>query len=974
MKVKTLFQSKKTKTSPNITTRGTVIIQGNGSSNGDINGKDIAPHSITASTITVDTMTSNNITNTNNITTNSLVANTITTGQINTNGFSTTNLSAENLDVQQNAVFNNGMTVIGTSTFDDIFTDNITNSESITTKDLTVTGSAHFFELIIDKVRAAGGAILITPADGFKVDKVEHVTEYEDEDTHFVRIGDFLKVYWRMDEEPYDTDATYDGLGRSNTWVADDQAICYSFNRMEGNNVANKYYWCHVVYSNINPEVTNIDGEDYRCNYLIIDNTAGTYAGTLNIEVGDEIAMLGNKSVAERQAAIYISAFQSLDQEIHAPLIAHYQGINDYTLSPHRKSYFDRDGAKFIGSFEVSSGNNTISLEQYIKSLQDTNPMKLYAHNIQDQDLTLIAMQTDSGGKITDRNNFPSVIAIKVSNNNTDINFVTDTNLNSLTLNLFGNDPTYGRNIDLKNWTSGTTTDNYNGIYVTDVAITYPETAPQIMFISFGYRQVQGGQAINNTSIAFSGQYTTNNDTYDFSYNIPVIGISSTNGEDAIVYKLFHDTEYAVTDNNGKLNVLFRYGIQQIIGADSRYVTPDGKKLRVNIYSQSNALLNSVDITTWNLGGKNELGYFQYGTNTPQNWYTESVNSRPYYYEVQLIDSDGITVLDSTLVYVTVEPAYTFSVNEGLSYAIQSGLQQVRNDAYSYTYTNFSTITQRVDSINSTVTQHTTSINNLTGEVQDLGTQYSYINQRATDIEISVNELDNNINSGLRRTGIDITQGKIVLDADNVEFTNNVNVQGNIHAGLIYSSTYRLSGSSGTTITHYINPAVDNANMYFYDNLTTRALLYFPDPVDWDGLEIRVLALSNAQNWGVGGNVWLRIGCSYINPAGTTSPHGAMLLPTGRKGANITNNNVANLHFTDRTINGTNIYNAEGGGVMSSQVRQLVLRDYCPAFTRLYTYEGDSGPNNFLAWPNTNYLFKSMNGDWVMLDGIWTGE
>lgn len=811
MKVKTLFQPKKTKTSPNITTKGIVVIQGNGSSNGDVNGKDISPHSITASTITTDTLTSNNITNTNNITTNSLVANTITTGQINTNGFSTTNLSTENLDVQQNAVFNNGMTVIGTSTFDDIFTDNITNSESITTKDLTVTGSAHFFELIIDKVRAAGGAIVITPADGFKVDKVENITEYEDEDTQLTIQGDFLKVYWRMDEEPYDPETTYDGLGRSNTWVADDQAICYSFNRMEGNNVANKYYWCHVIYSNISPEVTEIDGVYYRCNYLIIDNTAGTYTGTLNIEVGDEIAMLGNKSVAERQAAIYLSAFQSLDNEIHAPLIAHYQGINDYTLSQHRKSFFDRDSAKFIGSFEVSSGGNTISLDQYIKSLQNSNPMKLIVHNAQDQDLSLVAMQTDSGGKITDLNNFPLVIGIKVSNNNTDIDLENDTNLNSLTLNLFGTDPTYGRNIDLKNWVSGTTTDNYNGIYVMDVVYSSPE----VMSISFGYRQVQGGQTINNTSITFSGQYTISNDTYNFSYNIPVIGISITNGDDAIVYKLFHDTEYAVTDNNGKLNVLFRYGIQQIIGANSRYVTPEGKKLRINIYSQNNGLLNSVDISTWNNGGKNNVGYFEYGTSTPQNWYTLAVSNRPYYYEIQLINSDNITVLDSTLVYVNVEPAYTFSVNEGLTYAIQSGLQEVRNDSYSYTYTNFSIITQRVDSINSTVTQNTRSINELTGEVEDLGTQYSYINQRADSIELSVNTLNN----GLRSTGINITQGTINLKGDNVTFSNsdgtvndkisidpttgtlnaeNANISGIIKANINYSPFIVLNENDAT--------------------------------------------------------------------------------------------------------------------------------------------------------------------------------
>ncbi len=50
-------------------------------------------------------------------------------------------------------------------------------SENITTDYLTVTKSAHFFELIIDKIKAAGGAVLLTPADGFKVDKVSAITE-----------------------------------------------------------------------------------------------------------------------------------------------------------------------------------------------------------------------------------------------------------------------------------------------------------------------------------------------------------------------------------------------------------------------------------------------------------------------------------------------------------------------------------------------------------------------------------------------------------------------------------------------------------------------------------------------------------------------------------------------------------------------------------------------------------------------------
>lgn len=48
-------------------------------------------------------------------------------------------------------------------------------SVEITTEKLTVTKQAHFFELLIDKIKAAGGAILLTPADGFRVEKVEPV-------------------------------------------------------------------------------------------------------------------------------------------------------------------------------------------------------------------------------------------------------------------------------------------------------------------------------------------------------------------------------------------------------------------------------------------------------------------------------------------------------------------------------------------------------------------------------------------------------------------------------------------------------------------------------------------------------------------------------------------------------------------------------------------------------------------------------
>lgn len=45
-------------------------------------------------------------------------------------------------------------------------------SNDIKAGNLTVTGTAHFFELIIDKIKSVGGAVILSPADGFKVEKV----------------------------------------------------------------------------------------------------------------------------------------------------------------------------------------------------------------------------------------------------------------------------------------------------------------------------------------------------------------------------------------------------------------------------------------------------------------------------------------------------------------------------------------------------------------------------------------------------------------------------------------------------------------------------------------------------------------------------------------------------------------------------------------------------------------------------------
>lgn len=243
----------------------------------------------------------------------------------------------------------------GNSTLNDVTSNNITNSDTIKTKNLEVTGSAHFFELIIDKVKAAGGAVLFTPANGFKVDIVESVT-------------DGYKLYWQAD----------DGSGNQadNMWKVNDQALCMSFNQAKegtNHNISNKYYWSLVTAVSDTNQPVSIEEKKYH--YIVISTV--TKDGTVNPEIGDTIVMCGYRGTDDnaRQSAIYISAYSSLDKGLTAPLLAQYQGINDFNLESHRKSYFDANKSKFVGDFSTESGTTFDDLVTKVDNISESVKM-----------------------------------------------------------------------------------------------------------------------------------------------------------------------------------------------------------------------------------------------------------------------------------------------------------------------------------------------------------------------------------------------------------------------------------------------------------------------------------------------------------------------------------------------------------------------------------------------------------------------
>lgn len=237
---------------------------------------------------------------------------------------------------------------------------NVNVSDTITTKNLRVEGSAYFWELVIDKIRAAGGAWLITPADGFTVEKV-------------VAISGGYRLLWKASDGKKAT---------RSQWVKGMQAICRTMNAAEGTNynLSNKYYWALVTNAGTGTSVGTIDGETYH--WIELSSSTKDPSCTLTPEEGDEIAQLGyrrqsasedNKEVLARQSAIYIAAYQSIDSGAAAPVVSIYEGINDFELSKHRVSTMSPQLVEFLADrlrIVTGTGSST-TITGYINDLFD---------------------------------------------------------------------------------------------------------------------------------------------------------------------------------------------------------------------------------------------------------------------------------------------------------------------------------------------------------------------------------------------------------------------------------------------------------------------------------------------------------------------------------------------------------------------------------------------------------------------------
>lgn len=271
----------------------------------------------------------------------------------------------------------------------------ITNSGSITTKDLTVTGLAHFFSLTIDEIRATGGAFLATPAGGFSADIVEpydadkNLLSSDSSDTPA-----YWRIYWRAEQN---------GKSTLNMWVKGDMAVCQTFDVAEGTtqNTANRRWWRLVTATSnenrstgfdytfdieftdanaANGAITETDpetGEEHLYHWIEVSNTSNSdgiiqyYDPSDTPQAGDEVVQLGYWGIEKegaltndddrraRRSAIYYSAYSSMDSGLQAPFFAFYEGINHFAdLKDFRKSYKDANKMVVYGEVHMQSGKD----------------------------------------------------------------------------------------------------------------------------------------------------------------------------------------------------------------------------------------------------------------------------------------------------------------------------------------------------------------------------------------------------------------------------------------------------------------------------------------------------------------------------------------------------------------------------------------------------------------------------------------
>ena len=657
----------------------------------------------------------------------------------------------------------------------DIYSDNITNKKMIKTKDLTVTGTAHFFELVIDKIKAAGGAALFTPADGFDIDVVEAVENG-------------YKLYWRCEA---------DGKVRQNMWKVNDQAICMSFNQAKvgvSHNVSNKYYWSLVTDVNENGKpVTLSDGNKY--NWITISTV--TFDGTVNPEVGDSIAMLGYRGTDDeaRQSAIYIAAYASFDKYIDAPFIAQYKGIKDFDIEKYRTSWWSLKTNKFVGDFVIeSSGKNVVDfINEQIKVVDGK------------VDSSVTELNTSINEKYSSLSATIDGINTKVVNNTTSITKLSE-NLNDTNKNL----EETNKNLDT---TNGNITKLENTVKENYSTLDQKADSIDAKVVANTTKITKLGTNLETTNSNITALETSVNEKYA-ELNVKADGISSKVEDNTTkITKLGTNLETtnsnitaletSVNEKYAELNVKAD-GISSKVSENTTKISKLGTNLETtnsnitSLETSVNEKFASLDISTGGILGKVEENTKKIKT-LGTNLDTTNANIT----KLETTVSNNYSTLNQKADGISTKVASNTTKITKLGESLDTTNEKVTSLKKTVTE-NYSTLDQKADSISSTVSSHTQIIEGLDGRVTTNTQNISNIKQTADSINSTVQSINGDYvsKSLLQQTSnsilASVNDTYIKIGDDNITLGGNTTVKGSLTLTQ-NEQGFKLVGSDGVT-------------------------------------------------------------------------------------------------------------------------------------------------------------------------------
>lgn len=705
----------------------TADITGDFTSQGNVNCKNVvATNNITAN---------NNITATNNITSNKVI-----TGDINSTGNLTTNNITANGTVHSTGSITTDSNVSANNIYadGDVICDNIEASSgiisqlqsiNITTEYLTVTKAAHFFKLIIDEIKATEGQIIVTPAnsgDGLV---------YVEQD------GNYYICYFLAHDMST-------GKKINNSFEVGDQVICQTFNAATGTqyNVSNRFYWALCTRVSTQPVSLFVNGANQECHYIYLDWTDKDQGTNCTPAVGDEIVSLGNRTDTTRQAAITIGAYNNpyLDSGIHAPFIIQYDGINDYNLSSHRKNVISNGYNSFFGTFTTTTGDD---IEQLINDAQqgavtymhmayaNSNDgsvgfSKTYFNNAYYIGFCSNHTQSDAALVYTDY----TWCRFRGSNGVNANNYILQSGALSIHVeedNTSTDDDFIVRGYEFVNNTKTELHHNCKVTYVYESISDYIMTQPLPITVQ-PYQCEQ--DFINGLKTIRFEMYDVDDEEIVAQMEIPIIRNGAT-GQDLEEYKLVPVKETVPIDHNGTVGVSLQYNIMHIVGGNYEMATASNN---LCVYFKPHYQTSTSNYTALSTG-----------TTTPtytnasyqSNW--NSSNNKLQYLEIVLANKNPNTVsqtptiiYDKRVVYAALAPSATFTITDEIKSTVQGHTVTINGLTNS-----ISTIQQAFDQISLTVQSHTTAINNLDGRVTVNETNISNITQRADSIESTVQSL-----------------------------------------------------------------------------------------------------------------------------------------------------------------------------------------------------------------------------------------